>query len=335
MESRRLTLLGRLAMLACLPYLALKLLWVLGFDIGVVDPHRFSRTTWVAANVFTFLLDAIAAVVAHTLTRPAGRRTPAWLLLFPLWAASGLLIPLIAGVLGGSLAGVFTDLPHPMGSGNFLQPWVFVVVYGGFTVEAVTLLGAFAVYAHQRWGDLLRLPLGALPDTGTRAVQRIFLVPAGLLLAALGAVCVLWGAGSDLGLDAAQVAARTVVSAASAWSEGLLLLAGAVGLLLLALPGPPSRLRVRTALAAAWTGSATAFASGGWQWLAQAVPAGLSSGASTATAGLPGLVGALELFAGLTVLCAGAFALSELTVGMRGNVPGQMIVERSRTRTST
>ncbi|MFF4602542.1 hypothetical protein ACFY12_07275 [Streptomyces sp. NPDC001339] len=335
MDSRRLPLLGRLAMLACLPYLTLKLLWLLGFDIGVVDPHRFSRTTWVAANAFTFLLDAVAAVVAYTLTRPAGRRTPAWLLLFPLWAASGLLIPLIAGVLGGSLAGVFTGLPHPMGSGNFLAPWVFVVVYGGFTVEAVTLLGAFAVYAHQRWGNLLRLPLGALPDTGTRAVQRIFLLPAALLLALLGALDVLWGAGSTLGMDAAQADARTVISAASDWSNGLLLLAGAVGLLLLVLPSPPPRLRVRTALAAAWTGSATAFASAGWQWLATAVPAGLSSGASPATTGLPGLTGALELCTGLTVLCAGAFALSELTIGMRGNVTERMIVERSVPRTAT
>ncbi|MEU9122222.1 hypothetical protein AB0C96_20540 [Streptomyces sp. NPDC048506] len=341
MDSRRLTLLGRLAVLACLPYLALKLLWVLGFDIGVVDTHRVDRATWVAANAFTFALDAVAAVVAHTLTRPGGRRTPAWLLLFPLWMASGLLVPLLTGVVGGSLAGLLTGSRNPMAAGDFLAPWVFGVVYGGFIVEAIALLGAFAVYVHQRWGGLLRRPLRELPNTGTRALQRVFLVPAALLLAVLGTIHVLWGAGSTLGTDPAQATgARTVISAANDWSQGLLSLVGAVGLLLMVLPGLLPRLRVRTALAAAWTGGAAVFACGGCLWLGQAISdglssGGLSSGVPAVPAGLPGLVGALELFAGLTVLCAGAFTLGELGIDVRGNAPRRMIVERAGTRTST
>ncbi|MGY5134023.1 hypothetical protein ACWGJW_16720 [Streptomyces nigrescens] len=317
MESRRLTLLGRLAVVACVPYLALKVLWVLGFDIGVVDNHRIGRAAWITANVVTFLLDAVAAVVAHTLTRPAGRRTPAWLLAFPLWMASGLLIPLMAGLAGGSVTALVTGARNPLSAGDFLAPWVFGVVYGGFAVEAVTLLGAFALYAHQRWGALLRRPLRALPDTGTRAVQRIFLLPAAVLLAALGTVHILWGAGSTLGVAAPEVAARTVISSASDWAAGLLSLAGAAGLLLLVLPGPLPRLRVRTPLVLAWSGSAAAFACGGCLWLGQAVADGLSPGASAVPEGLPGLVGALELCAGLTVLCAGAFALCELTAAPR------------------
>ncbi|MFE1171103.1 hypothetical protein [Streptomyces sp. NPDC058773] len=318
MESRRLTtLLGRVAVLACLPYLTLKLLWVLGFDTGVVDTHRVGRATWIAANVVTFLLDAVAAVVAHTLTRPAGLRTPAWLLTFPLWMASGLLIPLLTGLAGGSVTALVTGLPNPLAAGDWLAPWVYGVVYGGFTVEAVTLLGAFALYAHQRWGGLLRRPLHALPDTGTRAMQRIFLLPAAVLLAALGTVHVLWGAGSPLGTAAADVAARTVISRASEWAAGLLSLVGAAGLLLLVLPGPLPRLRVRTPLALAWCGGAAAFACGGCLWLGQAVTDGLVRGASTVPEGLPGLVGALELCAGLVVLCAGSFALCELTAATR------------------
>ncbi|MCW7987267.1 hypothetical protein XF35_18835 [Streptomyces platensis subsp. clarensis] len=317
MDTRRLTLLGRLAVVACVPYLALKLLWVLGFDIGVVDNHRIGRAAWITANVVTFLLDAVAAVVAHTLTRPAGRRTPAWLLAFPLWMASGLLIPLMTGLVGGSVTALVTGARNPLSAGDFLAPWVFGVVYGGFAVEAVTLLGAFALYAHQRWGGLLRRPLHALPDTGTRAVQRIFLLPAAVLLAALGTVHILWGAGSTLGVAAPDVAARTVISSASDWAAGLLSLAGAAGLLLLVLPGPLPRLRVRTPLVLAWSGSAAAFACGGCLWLGQAVADGLSPGASAVPEGLPGLVGALELCAGLTVLCAGAFALCELTAATR------------------
>lgn len=44
---------------------------------------------------------------------------------------------------------------------------------------------------------------------------------------------------------------------------------------------------------------------------------GLSPGASAVPAGLPGLLGALELCAGLVVLCAGAFTLCELTAAAR------------------
>ncbi|MFE0192862.1 hypothetical protein [Streptomyces sp. NPDC058989] len=334
MPSRRLTLLGRTAVLACAPYLTLKLLWVLGFDIGVVDPDRFGRAVWIAANAFTFLLDTIAAAVAHTLTRPTGRRAPAWLLLLPLWTASGLLVPLITGVVGGSLAGLVTGARNPMGSDDLIAPWVFGVVYGGFLVEGVTLLGAFAVYAHQRWGGLLRAPLGGLADTGTRTVQRIFLAPAAVLLAALGSVHVLWGAGSTLGVDAAE-AAGTVISSASDWSQGLLLLLAAAGLLLLLLPRLTPGLRVRWPLAAVWTGGGTAFACGGCMWLVRAVTDGFSPGAPAVSGGLPGLVGALELCVGLTVLCAGAFTLGELTADVRGNARRRMIVERPGTRTYT
>ncbi|WP_405407933.1 hypothetical protein [Streptomyces decoyicus] len=323
MNSRRLTLLGRIAVVACLPYLALKLLWVLGFDIGVIDPLRVSRATWVAGNAFTFLLDAVAAAVAHTLTRPAGRRAPAWLLALPLWMASGLLLPLLTGLVGGSLTGLVTGARNPLAAGDFLAPWVFGVVYGGFLVEAVTLLGAFTVYAHQRWGGLLRRPLRTLPDTGTRAVQRIFLLPAAVLLAALGTVRILWGTGSTLGMAATDGQSRTVLTAAADWSQGLYSVAGAAGLLLLVLPGLLPRLRVRTALALAWSGSGAAFACGGCLWLGQAVADGLSPGASAVPEGLPGLLGALELCTGLVVLCAGAFTLCELTAAARPAPPAE------------
>ncbi|MEV0368806.1 hypothetical protein AB0I10_03050 [Streptomyces sp. NPDC050636] len=319
MSPRHLTLLGRIAVAACAPYLTLKLLWVLGFDLGVVDIDRVSHTTWIVANAVTFLLDAIAATVAHTLTRPAGGRTPAWLLTFPLWMASGLLIPLMLSFVGSTLAVLVFGRHHPIATGDFLQPWVFAVVYTGFLVEAITLLGAFGVYAHQRWGGLLRRPVRDLPDTGTRAVQRIFVGPAAVLIAAIGVIRLLWGSGSTLGMDAADAAARNVVSYTSDVVQGLLALAGATGLLLLLFPRllprrtPLARLRTRTALALAWTGSATVFAWGGLLWLTWTVSDGLAPDGSPAPGGLPGLIGALELLTGLVVLCAGAFTLCELT----------------------
>ncbi|MFI9051604.1 hypothetical protein [Streptomyces sp. NPDC053427] len=321
MDTRRLTLLGRTAVAACAPYLTLKLLWVLGFDIGIVDPRRFDHAVWLSANVFTFLLDAVAALVAHTLTRPSGLRAPAWLLAFPLWMASGLLVPLMLGVSGSLLAGPFVDGPHPMARGDFLEPWVFAVVYGGFIVEGLALFGAFAVYAHRRWGGLLRRPLRDLPNTGTRAVQRILALPAAVLAVAVGIVQLLWGTGSTLGVTAAEADARTVVVHASDCVQGLLSLAGALGVLLLLFPrllprrAPLVGLRVRVPLTLAWVGSAAVFACGGCLWVTRTVAGALVAGVSRAPGGLPWLVGAAELFTGLVLLCAGAFTLAELTAG--------------------
>ncbi|MFJ9419046.1 hypothetical protein ACIRPT_33540 [Streptomyces sp. NPDC101227] len=327
MNTRRLTLLGRIAVAACAPYLTLKLLWVLGMDIGVVDTGRIDHASWLAANAFTFLLDAIAALVAHTLTRPRGLRTPAWLLAFPLWMASGLLIPLMLGVPGSLLAAPFVDGPHPMARGDFLEPWVFGVVYGGFIVEGLALFGAFAVYAHRRWGGLLCRPLRDLPDTGTRAVQRILALPAAVLTAVLAVVQLLWGTGSTLGVTAAEADARTAVTYTSDCVQGLLSLAGALGVLLLLFPrllprrAPLAGLRVRVPLALAWVGSAVVFGCGGCLWVTRTLAGDLTTGVSPAPGGLPALVGAAELFTGLVLLCAGAFTLAELTSGTRVGSP--------------
>ncbi|MET7797011.1 hypothetical protein [Streptomyces decoyicus] len=213
--------------------------------------------------------------------------------------------------------------PHAAARAASLAPWVFGVVYGGFLVEAVTLLGAFTVYAHQRWGGLLRRPLHTLPGAGNRAVQRIFLLPAAVLLAALGTVRIPWGTGSTLGVAATDVESRNILTAAADRAQGLYSVAGAAGLLLLVLPGLLPRLRVRTALALAWSGSGAAFACVGCLWLGQAVADGLSPGASALPAGLPGPLGALELRTGLVVLCAGAFTLCELTAAARPAPPAE------------
>ncbi|AJT63329.1 hypothetical protein T261_1644 [Streptomyces lydicus] len=324
MDNRRLTLLGRTAIVACAPYLALKLMWVLGSRIGIVDLHGIGQATWVAGNAVTFLMDAIAALVAYTLTRPGGLRAPAWLLVFPLWMATGLLTLLMLNVPGSLLAGLFVDSPNPMTKGDFIQPWVYGVVYGGFIIEGITLLGAFAVYAHQRWGGLLRRPLRELPDTGTRAVQRILALPAAVLTAGFGVVEILWGTGSTLGVTKADAAARTIVSYTSGCVQGLLSLACALGVLLLLFPRllprrtPLAGLRVRVPLALAWTGSAVAFGWGGCLWATQTVAGVLSAGAPPAQGGLPGLVGAAELCTGLVLLCTGAFTLAELTAQQAG-----------------
>ncbi|MFH8344444.1 hypothetical protein [Streptomyces sp. NPDC018045] len=324
-RTDRQVLLGRIAVAACTPYLLLKLVWVLGHDIGVVDLGGISRGAWIAANVVTFLMDAVAAAVAYTLTRPFGLRAPAWLLALPLWTASGLLTPLMLAVPTGSAVAALTGTANPMTSGDFLQPWVFVVVYGAFIVEGGALLGAFSVYAHRRWGALLRRRLAAVPAPapGVRAARRLLGVPAALLLAVLGVVDVLWGLGMPAGAGAAALSARSAVTAASGVVQGLLSLAGAAGLTALLFPrrGAWRRLRTRVPLALAWLGSATVFAWGGTLWLSWTAADALTGGGASPARGLPGLAGALELVAGLVVLCLGALTLAAETAPRPRPVP--------------
>ncbi|WP_050514863.1 hypothetical protein [Streptomyces rimosus] len=315
-RTDRQVLLGRIAVAACAPYLLLKLLWVLGSDIGVVDLTGISRGTWITANVVTLLMDAIAAAVAHTLARPSGTRAPAWLLALPLWTASGLLLPLILSVPTGSVIAAVTGTANPMASNDILQPWVFVLVYGAFIVECVTLLGAFTVYAHRRWGALLRRPLGSVPAPAPAvcAARRLLGVPAALLIAVLGVVHLLWGLGMPAGAGAAALPARSAITATSDVIQGLLSLAGAAGLAALLFPhrGPARRLRTRVPLALAWLSSASVFAGGGTLWLSWTAGEALG-GSGSPPSGLPGLVGALELLAGLVVLCLGALTLAAET----------------------
>ncbi|MEN2423074.1 hypothetical protein AABB02_33805 [Streptomyces rimosus] len=316
-RTDRQVLLGRVAVAACAPYLLLKLLWIMGHDLGIVDLGRAGRGTWIAANAVTFLMDAVAAAVAYTLTRPSGLRAPAWLLALPLWMASGLLTPLMLTVPTGSAVAALTGAANPMMSGTFLQPWVYFVVYGAFIVEGITLMGAFSVYAHRRWGALLRRPLGSVPAPapGVRAARRLLGVPAALLLAALGVVDVLWGLGMPTGAGAGALPARTVVTATSDVVQGLLALAGAAGLGALLFPGrgPWRQVRTRVPLALAWLGSATVFAWGGTLWLSWTAVDALTGGSTSPVRGLPGLVGALELIAGLVVLCLGTLTLAAET----------------------
>ena len=66
------------AILACLPYLALKIVWIAGGEIGIpadsvlLDPDN--ETVMKAANALTVLMDSAVIALVLTLTRPWGRR---------------------------------------------------------------------------------------------------------------------------------------------------------------------------------------------------------------------------------------------------------------------
>ncbi|WP_381799791.1 hypothetical protein [Streptomyces niveus] len=155
------------AIASCLPYITLKVVWIAGGRIGVPDGSTLleHRTMMAVVNSVSVLLDGAVVVLALLLTQSWGRRVPAWLIGLPMWAATGLLAPIMTGYplqLAGSL--VDGSRPAPSNSEPFLATWVFAVVYSGFILQGLTLGTLFVLYARRRWGHLWR---GSLGDAGT------------------------------------------------------------------------------------------------------------------------------------------------------------------------
>ncbi|MFJ5230980.1 hypothetical protein ACIQBJ_13925 [Kitasatospora sp. NPDC088391] len=309
--------LGLAAVIACLPYLGLKLLWVCGVDVGVVDRSRLGVGAWAVANLLTFLMDATAALIARQLARPGGPRMRGPFLALPMWVASGLLAPIMIAVPLQTLAGLFRGqglLGKPDG---FLEPWVFGLVYGGFLVEGVALLGAFALYAHDRLGPVLDAPVRAFARRVPGGVRTAVAVAAGLL-AVTAAVRIAWASGAEFGLSAVQVAGANRSSLRLVEAvQGVLALAAAGGLAVLARGRAGTRVRVP--LVAAWVGSATAFGWGGFIGGLGAFPTGrLPTAIATAVCLAEAAAGFLVVGAGLAALGGRASAPADGLDGLDG-----------------
>ncbi|MER5298233.1 hypothetical protein ABT039_02085 [Streptomyces lasiicapitis] len=264
-------LLRAVAIASCVPYLSLKVAWIAGSHIGIPEGSSLleHRGLLAAANSLTVLMDGSVIVLALLLTRPWGRRVPAWLLGLPMWAATGLLLPIMAGfptqlavrALGGSV-----NNPEDTGHEPFLDEWVFGVVYGGFILQGLSLGLLFVLYARDRWGHVWRGRVWDLPRaaaggramrTGAVAAAVLALFPAGLKL--------LWAAGSTVGLNETRVAERTSDFYVLSALEVGYLAAAVAGALALAFRRPPA-LPVKVALGLAWAGSGAVGCWGAWMF---------------------------------------------------------------------
>ncbi|MET7873272.1 hypothetical protein [Streptomyces cyaneofuscatus] len=267
-----------LAVAACVPYTGLKFAWMAGSRVGIPDgsPLLDGGVVLAVGNAATVLMVGCVVVLALLLTRPWGLRVPAWLLVVPMWVASGLLLPIMTAyplqmavrLLGGSGGGSGDG-----GGDPFLEPWVFGVVYGGFIVQGIALGTLFALYAEERWGHLWQGRLRELPATPASAVLRVTAVAAALVALAPGLAHLLWAAGSTAGLDEGRAAERTsdfhVLEAVNA----LFVAAAVAGVLLLAFRRG-GRLPLWVPLVLVWAGSAQVACWGGWLSLAALVGAG-------------------------------------------------------------
>ncbi len=236
-----------LVVVAVVPYIALKLLWLGGSTIGVRDDSVLTElhsTRMVVGNNITIGLELLAVGLALALTSAWGRRVPAWLMLGLGAGATGLLAPILLGLPIGSILQLAVDGDVHTAGMDHLNPWVFATVYGGFGVMAVGILTLAWRYATTRWGDVLcqapRPPAGWVMVVG------------GLGLVPFGAALIWWGV-SGPGTTGPQ-AMDALVQRTTLVVTGLLAAAGFLAPLMRRALGRAPRL----AWLLLWTGTTTA-----------------------------------------------------------------------------
>jgi len=256
--------------LATLPYLILKIHWLLGGTAGL---NGMADTTQVdALNAFTAGMDLVAALLAAVFAFGWGRRVPAWLILFPVWVGTGLLGEIVLGTPFQALVAAVAGEPLLPGDSGATPPpvasWVFGMVYGGFVVQGLAFLTAFVLYARDRWPDAFHGRVGE----GTVAVPAMRAVAGPLTwAAAVGAGVVAlanfaWAFGYTGGISADHVDAVSRTARTNGAVVAVFALAAAVGLVLNARTRAGRTPRWLTTVAA-WVGTGSMFGWGMWTLL--------------------------------------------------------------------
>ncbi|MBO8188342.1 hypothetical protein [Streptomyces spirodelae] len=304
--ERTKTVLAAAAVAACLPYLALKLIWVAGGNLGIPpgSPLREEGTALWLVNILTIAMDGTVVLLVLALTRPWGRRLPAALLALPLWIACGLLGPIVAAFPAQVLYGVLSGgAGQDSGADELLDGWVWTLVYSGFTVQALALGALFVRYVHDRWGALLRSPLHpdiAAPDRSPVLARLGF---AAAVLLTLPCVAGLTTQMADQSADRRIVdAAFLLYTLVALAGVGRLLRTGGTG----GTRGAVRRTapRLGPTLSAAWIGSGVLACWGGWLLLGALTGGGRPLGQQMSTGTL--LAYACQALLGLLLAAVGA-----------------------------
>lgn len=280
-------ILRAVALAATVPYLTLKAAWLAGSRTGIPDGSVLAEpgAFVILANSVTLLMDACVIGLVLLLTRPWGMRVPSWLLTVPVFAASGLLTPILLGFPGQLLIRALGFGADPAGSAErepFLDPWVFNVVYGGFIVQGLALAGLFVPYARERWGWgrswAPGRPGGRVerPVSSTRAAAtstRVAAAAAALGGAAVAAAYFYWAFGGTAGMSAERAASWSAEAGVVPAVHAVCALAAGAGALLLAqAQGQGERRRAWWPTALAWVGSGAALSWGLWPMIASLGP---------------------------------------------------------------
>ncbi|MFB6726315.1 hypothetical protein ACFCV3_39465 [Kribbella sp. NPDC056345] len=290
---------GYLAMVATVPYLALKISWVSGGTIGMNDPAYFDTTTYQIGNLVTIGMDAVAVAVAAALTFRWGQRIPAWLVLFPIWVATGFLAPIaVLTLLPSASSSATTQAVEPLAN------WVFTVVYAGFAIQGVLLMTAFVLAAVTRWPSVFSQRLAGAPRSTAQTLLLLITAAAVLLATVVAGFQWAWAFGVRTGLPDQLLKDGDVTARLSYFGGyGVFTLTSIVGVTLLAVR-KPERTRLWIPLAATWLGSSAMFAWGSWQL------ATMTAQAEITTPGYQ-LLTFLQVLAGVLMAIVVAFIMNE------------------------
>ncbi|HCT76595.1 MAG TPA: hypothetical protein DGG94_12230 [Micromonosporaceae bacterium] len=291
--NRARTIAGLAAIGFMVPYIVIKLLWMIGLDIGVNDPELMGSPQMLVANLMTAAMEVVGLLLALALIRPWGMKLPAWLILFPIWVGTGLLIPLMLTVPVTLIAALISGSGDVAPLDDVLQPWVYTVVYGGFIGQGLALAAAFVLYALDRWARPLAARTGDVPVGVTHPLQRLL---AWVAIALIG--CTVVGQ-----LYAAATSDDRLPMRVGQNVGALFGVVAAVGLLMLV-----RVMRRQTAfvvsVAMTWVGAGALFSGGIW------VIVGVLLRASTSLSLIDG-VNLLRLLAGVLAGTVAAFLLLE------------------------
>lgn len=170
------------AVVAVLPYLALKGLWLSGSTIGLTPDAvtEMHSARFVTGNAITVALEIVALALAWSLTRPWAKGVPPRLFATLAAGASGLLAPILIGMPLGQVAETIAH-GRPSLDGEGMAPWVFACVYGGFVLLGASLAVLLGGYARERWGHLFTSPPRVIRPW-TLAAGVVGLAPFGLAM---------------------------------------------------------------------------------------------------------------------------------------------------------
>ncbi|MFE9882154.1 hypothetical protein [Streptomyces sp. NPDC005784] len=245
---------------ALVPYLVIKVSWVVGSLLGLLPVGRgFSLSGWLVLNTVTIGMAAAGIMLGLALVRPWGMRIPGWLVGFFAWVGSGFLVSILPFVVVSALVDSGTSSAKGSGTsgGDAAMPgWEAVLLQCSFVGTGIALAIALPAYLWRRWPHALRRPEQPRTRTSSGAVW-----PA-VTGAVTGLAWLYWAAGGPLGIahrDERQASWHVLVGVSACWA----LVASAA---VLALDRRRStRLPYPLLLALAWLGSGSMCAWSGWR----------------------------------------------------------------------
>jgi hypothetical protein len=260
---------GYAAIAFSLPYLALKIAWISGAPVGMLNKSLVADSTMLALNILTFFMDVAAILLALTFTHGWGLRAPAGPTLFPMWVGTGFLAPIAAAlpiIILAQTLGPDSRQP-PSSAPTMLEPWVTIMVHTSFACQGLALMTGFILYARARWGARLRARTGEVqpPRQTVTALGAVASVAA----ASAGTLHLLWAAGAPLGLPPLLLQSRDENFYMLHATFGLAALGAAAGIVMLV--NRRGRWPLWIPLSLAWTGSGAMFSWGSWLLLGAVV----------------------------------------------------------------